>query len=357
MLEEFIVSHREEIISRTRARVASRVSPEPSDVELTNGIPVFLNQLTDALRIARSSDVIDHEQIAKTAGRHGVDLFRMGLTVGQVVHDYGDVCQVVTELAVEKKAPISGEESRTLNLCLDDAIAGAVAEFSRQRELAITEQGTERLGVLAHELRNSLGAAMLAFETIRTGRVAVAGSTGNLLGRSLLSLQNLVDRSLADVRLDARIERVEDIVVADLLDEIELAASMQARERGVRLTVASVARAVEVHGDRQIIAATISNLLHNAFKFTRKNGSVALKTRATADRVCFDVLDECGGLPPGKAQNLFRPFEQQGADRSGLGLGLSICVKAAHANGGELRVRDIPGQGCVFTLDLPRISP
>jgi signal transduction histidine kinase len=197
---------------------------------------------------------------------------------------------------------------------------------------------------------------MLAFETIRTGTVAVGGSTGKVLARSLLNLQNLVDRSLADVRLDARIERVEDIVVADLLQEIEVGAALQARERAVGLTVSSLSRAVNVRGDRQIIAATIANLLQNAFKFTKKHGKVALTTHASPDRVCFDVLDECGGLPPGKAKDLFRPFEQQGSDRSGLGLGLSICVKAAKANGGELRVRDIPGRGCVFTLDLPRTS-
>lgn len=311
----------------------------------------------DALRIARSSKVIDHDQIGKSAGRHGLDLFHMGLTIGQVVHDYGDVCQVVTALALEERAPISGEEFRTLNLCLDDAIAGAVAEYAYRRELAITDQGTERLGVLAHELRNNLSAAMLAFEAIKSGRVAVAGSTGSLLGRSLMNLHNLIDRSLADVRLDARIDHIENISVADLLDEIEIGASMQARARDISLTVTPVGRVVTVEGDRQIIAATIANLLHNAFKFTGKHGSVALTTRVTADRVCFDVEDECGGLPPGKVEVLFRPFERQGADHSGVGLGLSICLKAAKANGGELRARDIPGKGCVFTLDLPRKSP
>jgi len=54
---------------------------------------------------------------------------------------------------------------------------------------------------------------------------------------------------------------------------------------------------------------------------------------------------------------LFRPFEQQGADRSGLGLGLSIVRKSVGANGGEIRVRDLPGTGCVFTIDLPRLPP
>jgi hypothetical protein len=84
-------------------------------VELANGIPVFLDQLGDALRLARSSNVIDHEEIDKSASRHGHELLRMGLSVGQVVHDYGDVCQTITELAVQQEAPIFGEEFQTLN--------------------------------------------------------------------------------------------------------------------------------------------------------------------------------------------------------------------------------------------------
>jgi hypothetical protein len=82
-----------------------------------------------------------------------------------------------------------------------------------------------------------------------------------------------------------------------------------------------------------------------------------LTTRTTADRVLFEIEDECGGLPPGKIDDLFIPFKQRGADRSGVGLGLSICLKAAKANGGEIHVRDLPGKGCVFTLDLPRRPP
>jgi hypothetical protein len=85
-----------------------------------------LDQLVDALRLAKSSDVVDHEQIDRSAGRHGEDLLRMGLTIAQVVHDYGDVCQAITDLANKLEVPITGEEFRLLNLCLDDAIAGAV---------------------------------------------------------------------------------------------------------------------------------------------------------------------------------------------------------------------------------------
>ena len=85
-----------------------------------------MDQLGDALRVAKSSVVIDHEQIGSSAGQHAHDLLGIGLTIGQVVHDYGDVYHAITELAVQKKARFPADEFRTLNLCLDEAIAAAV---------------------------------------------------------------------------------------------------------------------------------------------------------------------------------------------------------------------------------------
>jgi signal transduction histidine kinase len=244
-----------------------------------------------------------------------------------------------------------------LNVCVDDAMANAVSEYSSERERAIVGQETEKLGVLAHELRNVLNTAFLSYEIIKSGQFAVAGSTGLVLGRSLVSLRNLIDRSLAEVRLDAGIDHMESIAVADFLDEVEISASLQAQARGVSLAVKPVDRSVSITGDRQTLAAALSNLLQNAFKFTAKESHVVLDTELTHDRVLFQVEDECGGLPPGTAEDLFRPYEQRGKDRSGIGLGLSICLKAARAHDGKLAVRDLVGKGCVFTLDLPRGDP
>src|SRR6202040_2573901 len=130
----------------------------------------------------------------------------------------------------------------------------------------------------------------------------------------------------------------------DFIAEVEIGARMQAEGRPLHFTVESVDRTVTIDGDRQILAGAVSNLLQNAFKFTRKSGKVTLTARTTPDRVLLEVEDECGGLPPGKTEELFRPYEQRGTDRSGVGLGLVICRKAAKASGGEIHVRDIPGK-------------
>ncbi len=114
MLDEFIVANREEIIRRCGAKVAARAVSTPSKQEVAHGVPVFLDQLVEALRDPRPTS-----DIARSALQHGHELLLKGFTVSQVVHDYGDVCQVVTELAVEMNAPISTNDFRILNRCLE----------------------------------------------------------------------------------------------------------------------------------------------------------------------------------------------------------------------------------------------
>lgn len=357
MLHEFLIRHRDEIIARTRAKVAERTAPVPTHGELKHGVPLFLQQLADTLRREQETAARPtSEEMVRSASLHGGDMREAGFTVGQVVHSYGDVCQAVTELAIELHSPIGADEFRTLNRCLDESIARAVTEYARQREQTVTDHENERLGYFAHELRNLLGNAILAFEFLKFGTVGIGGSTGTLLGRNLEGLRDLIDRSLSEVRLEAGLVRRERVPLAELMEEVELAAMIQARARGLLLTVTPVEAGVYIEVDRQLIAAALANLLQNAFKFSRPKGHIVLRTDAISRNgwVSIEVEDDCGGLPPGAAEGLFRPFEQHGADRSGLGLGLAIANRSILANGGELRAHTLPGKGCVFTVDLPR---
>ena len=98
----------------------------------------------------------------------------------------------------------------------------------------------------------------------------------------------------------------------------------------------------------------MGNLLQNAFKFTKRDTEVRLRAHVAADRILIDVEDHCGGLPAGPPEALLLPYAQSGEDRSGLGLGLDISRRGVEANAGVLKVRDVPGSGCVFTIDLQR---
>ncbi len=95
------------------------------------------------------------------------------------------------------------------------------------------------------------------------------------------------------------------------------------------------------------------NLLHNAFKNTPPGGRVVLRAHGQEGRLIVEVEDACGGIPESKG-DLFQPFgDQRGSDRSGLGLGLSIARKAIRAHGGDILIRNMPGRGCVFTIEIP----
>jgi signal transduction histidine kinase len=352
-LREFLSAHRASILEHTRSRVAAKLASSAPAEELDCGPPRFLDQLIDILGSPSGSS----DAIAASATLHGGHLLRRGFTVAQVVHDYGGLCQAITELAAQAKAPITVEEFHTLNRCLDDAVAQAVTEFTEQREQAIAADARQNLGELAHELRNSLGSAMISFDVLKTGRLGFGGGTATVLAASLKRLSSLIDSSAAGVRLDSGLRAPERVSLREFIEEVEVGAEMEANARGATLTVTPFGRGIDAEVDRALLAAAVANLLNNAFKFGRRGGHVSLRASATEGRAFIEVEDECGGLPQGETESLFRPFERQNANRTGLGLGLSISRKSIEADGGELRVRNLPGVGCVFTIDLPRLPP
>jgi signal transduction histidine kinase len=372
VLHEFLSSNRDALVERCRVKVAKRLAPKVTDAELIHGIPAFLDQLIKTLVVEQTSEPLRSRkvsgpvgggpamsEIGTTATLHGRELSRQGFTVEQVVHDYGDLCQAITDLASECSAPIEIDEFRTLNRCLDNGIADAVTEYAFQRNSLVENTGVkalnERLGFLAHELRNHLHVATLAVTAIKAGNVGVTGATGAVLDRSLIGMRSLIDRSLADVRVAAgMLPRRELVSLADFVADVKISASLEAHSRGCIFTAGEVDSVLALDVDREMLLSAVGNLLQNGFKFTRLKTEVQLSAYAVADRILIEVEDHCGGLPIGFADNVFVPFKQRGQDRSGLGLGLSICRRSIEANNGVLRVRDIAGSGCVFTIDLPR---
>src|SRR5947208_9993146 len=353
MLHEFIGFNRDVIISRTRERVRARAWPFVSTDELERGVPRFLMELSDTLRLATSATPFADGTIRASAARHGEELLAAGFNVSQVVHDYGDICQTITELAVEQSAPITVEEFRTLNRCLDIAIAEAVTGHTRVSAHTRSIKEVERLGQAAHELRDLLNSALLAFRALKRGNVAINGSTGAVLGRSLTGLRDVVDRTLSEVRLAAGRQLRERLPVITLLDEIAAAGLLHAEYRDIAFTVDSIDPALAVDGDPQLLTSAVMNLLQNAIKHTPSCVNVVLRTRAVGVRVFIEIEDECGGVPDGTGDP-FQPFgERRGKDRYGLGLGLSMARKAVRAHRGDILIRNMPGKGCIFIINLP----
>jgi signal transduction histidine kinase len=353
MLHEFITTYRAAIIERAKQKLTDRPWPLVSTSELEHGVPLFLSQLSETLRWETTATPVSPAAMGTSAMKHGGELRALGFNISQVVHDYGDICQAITEVAVEQRIPITTEEFHTLNRCLDTAIAEAVTEHARITAESRTTEELERSGQLAHEMRDLLNTAMLSFHTLKLGTVAINGSTGTMLGRTLMGLRDLVDTTLTDVRISANIRRIERLAVAALLNDVAVAANLHADARALQFSMAPVDPAMAVDGDPQLLTSALMNLLTNAFKFTPAGGRVVLRTLRDEQRVRIEVADQCGGIPE-HTSDPFKPFtERRKHDRTGLGLGLSIARKAVRMHGGDVTFRNLPGIGCVFVIELP----
>ena len=371
MLSEFLNSNRAKLAAQCQVMATTRSAGDRSEEQLAYGVPLCLDQIIRTLETERNpepphvpeaSEIGDSgtalSEIGLAARLHGEELLRYGYTVEQVVHAYGDLCQAITELALADSVPIRIDEFRTLNLCLDNAIAGSVAAFLERREVLVVERQAdafcERWGVFAHELRNFVATATQAMNLIRTGRVGMSGPTAKVLNRCFAGLHNLVDRALADTRLHtAASAQVRLFSLADFIADVEAAASLEAMAYECTLAVSHVDPCLAVSADRDLLYSALTNLLQNAFKFTMPHTEVRLNVQATGERVLIDVADHCGGAPPSDPQRRYRSADS-GDSGAGLGLGVSICRSSVEASHGTLSKRDIPGDGCVFTIDLPR---
>lgn len=358
MLYEFITTYRDAIIRRAREKLTARPWPSASAQELENGVPLFLTQLSEALRSESTGAAHSQGAIGSGATRHGSELLALGFSVSQVVHDYGDICQAVTELAIEQNAPITTEEFRILNGCLDTAIAEAVTEHARITAESRSTEESERSGHVAHETRDLLNTALLAYQTLKRGTVAINGSTGAVLGRSLMGLRDLVDSTLSEIRITANQQRRERVSVTPFLNDIAMAAGLHAESRGLQFAIEPGDPGWAVTADPQLLASAVTNLLNNAFKYTIPGGRVVLRARTPdAGRLLIEVEDQCGGIPDAEGDPFQSFGKRRGRDRTGLGLGLSIARKAVRAHGGDIHIRNMPDKGCVFIIDMPLAAP
>jgi hypothetical protein len=212
MLHEFLTSNRLLLISLCKEKVAKRREPAEAAGTIDHGVPLFLQQLVETLREEQDTPIRSNDseptpaatRIGRAAALHGAELLRRGFRIDQVVHDYGDVCQSVTALAVEQHVSISTDEFRTLNRCLDNAIADAVASYGSAQQTSIerqTETLQQRLVAFAAEHVRLVDIALQSLAAIKTGNIGVSGATGTLLAHALEELRSANDRTLPELLL------------------------------------------------------------------------------------------------------------------------------------------------------------
>ena len=220
----------------------------------------------------------------------------------------------------------------------------------------------EFLAMLAHELRNPLAPIRNAVEIVRA-KASPAPElrwAAEVIDRQVHQMTRLVD-DLLDVsritrgKIDLRKELLEIATVVRTAVE----ASRPIIEKwGHRLTVTLPERPIRLVADPTRLAQVLSNLLHNAAKYTNQGGRIDLTAEAGDDHVILRVKDTGIGIPPESLPRIFDMFTQveQSIERSegGLGIGLTLVQRLVEMHGGFVEVHsDGVGKGSEFVVRLP----
>jgi signal transduction histidine kinase len=348
-LHEFISNNRREILRLCVQKITEQ-SPASNEEELAADFQAVIDEIVRALQrdagLAVDSPLPDRSDAATT---HGARRQRGGFAVDKIARDFGTISHSVGELATAAGLGFGGREYQVFDACVDAAIASALEQFSNQARRQHEDDTAQKLGFLAHELRNALSSARLSFLMLKGGQVGIHSKTADILERALRRLENLIGRTLLEVRLQAgKKPELSRMRVVELFTEV---VETTVPERDIRVTV-EAGETLEVDVDEVLMVSALSNLLQNAYKFTKRGGQITLRARVDKGLVLLEVQDQCGGLPRGKHDELFKPYVQQGQNRTGLGLGLAITQEAVAAHNGELSVQDFPGEGCIFRVKL-----
>jgi signal transduction histidine kinase len=349
-LAAFLRLKRQELIDRWSRETTLQNTADPvSHAELLDHIPRFVDELVAALY----PEAVPLPSEGTTALEHGAQRLRLGFNVAEVMREYGALHRCIIELASDAEQPISSRDQVVIARWLNAGIANAASQYVIERDAELQRQAAEHLGFIAHEIRNPVSSVAMAFRQLRKGPLATGGRVVDVLERSLRRTVDVIDNALQHAALNMGVTpRLETLSLATLLKELEADWSAEAETKGIRVDV-DVPDGLTIKADQRLLNSALSNLLQNALKFSHPNTVVQLRARRADLQVLLEVEDGCGGLPPGRVDELFQPLVQRGKDQSGFGLGLSIAQQAAQAHRGTLTVRDLPGRGCVFTLQLP----
>lgn len=218
---------------------------------------------------------------------------------------------------------------------------------------------SEFLSRMSHELRTPMNAILGFAQLLEMDELSTEQREGlnHILrgGRHLLDLINeVLDISRIEAgRLSLSVEPVE---ISEALKESFDLVQPLARQREIRLYGPIGCGSAYVSGDRQRLKQVLINLISNAIKYNRVNGTVTVTCERREERMRISIADTGFGIPEEKLSHLFIPFERLGAEQSsieGTGLGLALAKRLLEAMNGTLGVESVVGQGSLFWLELP----
>jgi two-component system, sensor histidine kinase len=279
---------------------------------------------------------------------------------------------------MEAKNRVFPELQRRTNITLLDrpvriqslisAVRAALESRARQYEIRdlmkkLEERVHERdrfLAILGHELRNPLGAILLASQLVEPEDGKLAGEHARLIERQSRHLTRIVN-DLLDL---SRVVSGKIVIQPQLIDLRQIARqSVQmleesARTHGVSVTLQAPETPVRVHADPVRADQILNNVLTNAIKYTPEGGHVVVILEEKDGEAVICVRDDGVGIAPDRIGSIFELFAQAenaiGRSQGGMGIGLALVRNLVDLHGGTVTVKsDGLGKGCEFLIHLP----
>jgi two-component system phosphate regulon sensor histidine kinase PhoR len=219
----------------------------------------------------------------------------------------------------------------------------------------------ELVGNISHELRTPITGIKAMVETLQNGAIDDKQVAKDFLYR-IESEADRLAQMVAELTQLSRIEsgqaelKMESVSLNALADEVLAEMKPLAEKQQVTLSKHLSPDLPLVKADRDRIRQTIVNLVHNAIKFNKPNGSVTVATSYDNKSVSLSVADTGIGIPEDDLPHVFERFYKADKARTGggSGLGLAIAKHTIQAHGGDIRVQSEEGRGSTFTFTLPR---
>jgi len=354
-LSNLLAARRAEILERWTGRIRrEHTDKNLSRGELWDHLPRFFDEVLAALSAeedAGEKPAVSNAVNASAA--HGSQRLRVGFDLAEVIREY----EILTECILGEVQSVGGTISigqlrRVLRL-VEAGRAEAVLAYGERRDTEIARTHSQHVAFVAHELRGPLMTALLAVKELRQHVRPEEEWAVGMLTRNLTTLRDLANKVLTAERLAGGVPlSCEPLDLHALLDQAVTENRLTARQRNIELNI-SVPETLPFNGDPRLLRSAIDNVIGNAIKFSHEGTVVAVRAERRDKHVVIEVQDACGGLPEGKAAELFEPFVQRDENRTGFGLGLAIVKQAIEAHGGHVVVRNLPNTGCIFMLELP----
>lgn len=348
VLATFVEDNRDQIIATWQAAAIEALALAADDTpKLLNELPSFIDDLVVSLR-----EGIENANHRGSARNHGRQRKHIGLDIGGLAIEFALITTAILRLAGAAGLVIPEDDMVVMLRTIAQGTEQSVTEYAALRDREIAEQAARHYSFIAHELRTPLHNARFATTLIESD---IGDPRRHLerVARALEQVAEIVDGSLVAARLRINpLPRYETLAVAELVAEALETCRGGAERRRIELEADHPS--LELEADRKLLGSVLVNLVANGVKFSRPGHSVRVRVSEVEDRLRFEIADGCGGMPDDLPGRLFQPYAQEGADRSGFGLGLMIVKQAVEAHGGTIRVDNNPGVGCCFIVDLPR---